>query len=342
MHSPSIDIIVPVWNSPFETRACLAAILDCSPEARLIIVDNGSNRETELMLEEFSDQLGDKGLFIKSERNLGLVPAVNMGLSRSDSDMAVVVRPHVTVTDGWLAPLVEAAREPDVGIVTPVFRGSGAPLLISAVPGCSRIETSAVSFSALLLKAELRILVGSFDEGMDGGAWCLKEYVRRAWNRGYRTSAALHSELLCGLEPVFGSDERRQELTRASRRKYLERWGTVRHYCLYFGVHTDAGDLSGAIETLLEGCRRGLRFTLLLHRRQAAEFRRRGWNALHTAMQVHRLSMIRPQRDLIQRIAALKAEYPEIILVRGNPEIPFPGVESAISFTDVAAALGRE
>ena len=104
MNSPSVDIIVPVWNNLFETRACLAAILEHSPEARLIIVDNGSSRETELMLEEFSESLGESGLFIKSERNIGLLPAINMGLARSDSDFAVNVRPHVLVNAGWLVP----------------------------------------------------------------------------------------------------------------------------------------------------------------------------------------------------------------------------------------------
>ncbi len=102
MISPTIDILVPVWNKPFETRACLAAILAHSPGARLIVVDNGSSRETELMLEEFSDSLGDQGLFIKSEKNMGLVAAINRGLARSDSDYTVIVRPYVSVQQGWL------------------------------------------------------------------------------------------------------------------------------------------------------------------------------------------------------------------------------------------------
>ena len=115
MTSPTIDILVPVWNNPFETRACLAAILMHSPGARLIIVDYGSSRETELMLEEFSEPLGDQGLFIKSERNIGLIAAINCGLSRSDSDYTVIVRPNVTVQAGWLGELVTAAEHPVPG-----------------------------------------------------------------------------------------------------------------------------------------------------------------------------------------------------------------------------------
>src|SRR5512136_108571 len=102
MPSPSVDIIVPVWNNPFETRACLAAILEHSPEARLIVVDNGSSRETELMLEEFSEPLAEQALFITTERNIGLVPAINRGLASSQADFAVVLQPRVMVGKGWL------------------------------------------------------------------------------------------------------------------------------------------------------------------------------------------------------------------------------------------------
>lgn len=80
MISPTIDILVPVWNNPFETRACLAAILAHSPGARLIIVDNGSSRETELMLEEFSESLGDQGLFIKSLKTSALLRLLILAL----------------------------------------------------------------------------------------------------------------------------------------------------------------------------------------------------------------------------------------------------------------------
>jgi glycosyltransferase involved in cell wall biosynthesis len=339
MHIPAVDIIVPVWNSPFETRACLAAILKHSPEARLIIVDNGSSRETELMLEEFSEPLGDQGLFIKSERNIGLVPAVNMGLARSDNDVAIVVRPHVLVTEGWLAALTETARDPLVGIVTPVFRGSGAPAFPAVTAGCSQMETFTASFSTLLLKTEMRMLAGYFDESLDSGEWCLKDYVRRAWSKGYRTCVTPRSELICGNETVFGSDERRHEQARISRVSYLQRWGISRHYCVYFGPEADAGTFSDTVDTILQGTRQGHRFTLLLYHRQAKEFRRRGWNAQHTGIELQQLSLLMPQRDLVRKVTALKENVPDIIPIRGVPGIAFPGMESAIPFAEVAGAI---
>jgi ribosome modulation factor len=341
MTNPAIDIVVPVWNSPFETRACLAAILRHSPEARMIIVDNGSSRETELMMEEFSEPLGEQGLFIKSERNIGLVPAINMGLARSDGDLAVVVRPHVLVTNGWLDGLREAARDATVGIVSPVFSGSGAaPLLaINSRRDCPSIETFSVSFSALMLKREMRLQIGSFGEGLDSGEWCLIDYIRRAWSKGYRTSVTSRSHLVCGQEPVFGSDERRQNQARISREHYLDQWGVSRHYCVYFGADTDVAALADAMETIREGARRGHRFTLLLHHRQARDFRRCGWNCQHTGIDQIGLSMLMPQRDLVRKIGSLRESAPGMIMVRWKDDASAAGMEMAIPFAEVAATL---
>lgn len=341
MPSPSVDIIVPVWNSPFETRACLASLLEHSPEARLIVIDNGSSRETELMLEEFSEPLGEKGLFIKSERNLGMVPAINIGLARSDGDYAVILRPHARVTRGWLNGLLDAALAPNSGIVSPLFHGSGAPDLPFPGAGCPLMETFDVSFSALALKKEAHRQLGGFDEGLDGGAWCLRDYVRRAWSKGFHTCVTSRSLVVCGEETVFGSDERRRQQSRLGSESYLERWGIGRHYAVYFGRDIAAASLGDGMETIVEGARQGHRFTLLLHYRQAADFRSLGWNFLHTGIELLRLSALMPQRDLLRRVKALRGATPDIVPVWGARGSDFPGAEAAIPFDELGFAFGR-
>ena len=337
MPSPTVDIIVPVWNKPFETRACLVAILTHSPQARLIIIANGSNRETELMLEEFSESLGEHGLFISSDRNLGLVKAINMGLARSDSDYAVILRPQVLVPPGWLDNLIEAAQG---GIATPLFSGSGSPSFPEMASGCSLMETFSISFSALAIKGELHMLIGGFNEELDGAEWCLRDYMRRAWNREYRTSVSSRVTLVCNPEPMLGSRERRQEIEHASSIYYRNTWGTSSHFSIYFGP-AEAGSLATQIDTILEGARRGHTFTLLLHRRQAADFRRVGWHGLHTGIRLQSLSVLAPRRDLHKKIAAIQAADPETIIVDGSKEASFAASVTTISLAELAAALQR-
>jgi len=336
MYEPTVDIVVPVWNSPFETRACLAAIIEHSPDARLIVVDNGSSRETELMLEEFSEPIGERGLFIKTERNIGLVPAINLGLARSDSDFVVIVRPQVMVHDGWLRVLLDTAESTGAGILSPLFTGVGAPSLSPPVPGCTLMETCTISFTSLLMRREMLIMIGSFNERLDGGEWCLKEYVRRASASGYSTSITSRCILKCDAETVFGSSGRRIEMQQNSRLAYLAVWGENRHYLVYFGKDADAAGLDSAVDSILSVARFGHRFTLLLHRRQHSDFRRKGWNGLHTGIELYCISMLFTERDLTRKIKSLLNESPDLQAVGGTPGLQFPLIDTAISMEELA------
>lgn len=341
MPSPTVDIIVPVWNSIFETRACLSSILAHSPDSRLIVVDNGSNRETQIMLEEFSEPLGDKALFLTSERNLGLVPAINLGLKRSDREYAVIVRPHVTVVKGWLAGLTAAAAPSDMGIVSPLFTGDSPMSLRQPAAKSQQTETFSVSFNTLLLKKEMALFPEGFDEDMDGGEWCLRDFIRRACTKGFHTSFTRTSLVLCGKEAVFGSDKRRREQSLASGEKYRERWGDSRHYTLYFGKNATTDLLQEAVELLICGARVGNRFTLLLHRQQATLFDKQGWSCLHTSIEIVKLSLLLPQRDLVQNVAAINLKEPETIFVKGMETVSFPGVDAAIEFSMLAHEIKK-
>lgn len=329
MPSPTVDIIVPVWNNQHQARGCLGAILTHSPESRLVIVDNGSDHQTQLMLGEVAEELGERCLLFSTERNLGLVPAINLGLARSDSDYAVIVRPHVTVGARWLEGLLEAAAD---GMASPLFGGRGAPFPSPFQRGCSCMETFNVSFAVLALKGELHMLLGGFDERLDGDHWCLRDYVSRAASRGYRASVTAGSTVECGGDAVLGSEDRRRERQRLSGELYRERWGADRHFGVYFGRGVTAEGLAERVQVMLAAARRGDRFTLLLHGRQAAEFRRLGWSCLHTSIRPVVLSRFMPRRDL----ARLFGLYPDMIAVEGTEGALAAAGMDAIPFSGVA------
>ncbi len=332
MPSPTVDIIVPVWNSPEEARSCLSAILSHSPEARLIIIDNGSNRQTQLVLEEFIEPLGERCLFLSSDRNEGLVRAINRGLARSDNDFSVIVRPHVRVTEGWLPGLIEAA---ETGIASPLFTGAP-PFPVPLARGCSLAETFALSFSALAVRSEVHMLIGGFDEQLDGGLWCLRDFICRAGSRGYRTRVTSGSTVVCGKESLLGSETRRHEVADASRAICVRRWGEGRHYGIYFGRDADTAPLAHTMETVLACARRGHRFTLFLHPGQAREFRNQGWNSLHTSIEIKELSRFMPRRDLQRAL-----QNGELIAVRGTPGAVFGDSTATIPFSALAGENGQ-
>jgi hypothetical protein len=182
------------------------------------------------------------------------------------------------------------------------------------------------------------MMLGGFDEGLDGGEWCLRDYIRRAETKGYQTCVTARPELNCGPETIFGSQERRFEQSRLSQECYRSRWGVARHYCLYFGQEAQSGDLSDSVESIVAGARRGHRFTLLLHRRQFKEFRKRGWNGLHTGITICPLPLFGSSRSLARQLVALQSADPDMITVQGTDGVLFPGSDVAIPFNEIAAS----
>ncbi len=333
MTTAAIDIIVPVWNNPFEARTCLASLLSCIGHARLIIVNNGCNRESELMLEEFFEPLGDQVIYMTMERNIGFVPAVNRALERSDADWAMVIRPNGSVDGPWLPSLMAALEQNQAGIITllckPAFKLS--PLFTKA--HCGLLETSDISFAALLLSRTMRKQIGAFDETLDGGYWCLQDYRHRTESQGYHTWL-VPDAVITSPDPIqLGSDKRRKSLEQLSEQTVTARWGTSARYAVYFPRETDPDCLTASIQTLLLSCRKGNRFAVYLHRRQFSQATAQGFCCLHTGLELHKLSSLTPLRDLKRRVTTLRERYPELLTIKGVDGIPFPGEKSAASLT---------
>lgn len=340
MTTPSLDIILPVWNSPAETRSCLVSLLPCIESgARLLLINNGCNRETELLLEEFSDPLGTQAVYMTMERNIGFVPAVNHGLRRSDADWALVLRPSVVLHGNCCDWFAHGSAAAEAGILTPAFTS-----LHPVPPGFERtpfaiMETNGISFDLLCLSRTLREAIGGFDEGLDGGAWCLEDYRQRARSAGFRTCLVGSLSLCAGPLTLFGSEERRRSHEELSRIYCRNRWGLRRHAALYLPGSIDTALQGPLTERALAAARRGHRVHLFLHRRQYREAVQSGYHLLHTDIRLHKLPLLAPRRSLARQVAALAAGHPDLMILEGVDGIPVPGYDDALPAA-VLADLG--
>ena len=289
MYIPDVDIIVPVWNRPAETRASLVNLNAHSPGARLILINNGSDRETESLLEEFADLLDERALLISTPANLGYVKAVNMGLARSEAPFSLVVRSSTTVSAGWLDPLLALARtRPEAGIVSPrlVSKDRGGKGEESLSPGT---EIDCGDFSAMLIRREMYGRVGGFDEQMDNGIWCLKDYSRRALRAGYLTCVAPDSRADVVAETVFGSRERREELREKSRALYARRWGLEQRFCVLIPRDENPGSIREQFLLMERGARQGHHFTVLVYPKVYRDIARTEFLKLHGNIRLEKL-----------------------------------------------------
>ena len=333
MPDVNIDVVIPVWNRPFETRNCLVNLINGTPGARFVMFDSGSDRETEKLLQEFADGLDDRALLMREDNNIGFVRGANRGFQRSEASYLALVRNTTQVSAGWLQPLLNfASSHPEAGILLPCLS-----------PGAAKvngpIEVSSGSFAAMVITRRLFQEIGGFDEGMDGGLWCLRDYTRRAAARGFLTYQVPGPALRCQDEVLLGSEHRRQETLERTLALYRERWGESGSYLLHVPKGVELDLLRLKLDWLLKGARHGDSFYVLLPGALYKSAQQAGFGLWHENIKLVSLPLLSGnagRRRLFERIAA---QSPGALCVAAIDGIPFPWKDGYLSFTELSERI---
>jgi len=326
----TIDIVVPIWNKPAETRNCLVNLVNFTPDARFILMDCGSERETERLLQEFADGLDDRALLMRDDSNIGFVRAANRGFGRSEAPYLALFKSRSLVTSGWLEPLLKfAAEHPEAGILVPQQSPRKSDFT-------APVEVAAPSFCAMVLKRELFLEIGGFDEGLDGGTWCLRDFSRRACAKGYFTYLVPGPAVACEEEIVFGSERRREETLHHSQAVFRERWGEGRNYLMHVPKGVDTGLLRQKLEWLLKGARHGDSYLVLMPAALYKAALQAGFASLHENIKLVALPLLSTESGRRRVYERLIAENPGALAVAGVDGIPFPWSSSYIPFTELS------
>jgi glycosyltransferase involved in cell wall biosynthesis len=343
MNNPEVDIIVPVWNKPVETRDCLVHLMEYSPDARLILVDNGSDRDTERLLQEFAEILDYRALLLRNEINRGEVRAVNRGMVRAEAPYVAIVRNTSIVTAGWLEPLLDLAREKtEAGLVVPRLipaaerKGKGQP-----APPLTRREEEHGSLAAMLVTKRLYDSIGGLDEEMDGGVWCLRDYSRQAYRNGYLTFGVAGGAVYFTEEQPLGSVARREETVRRSSARYRERWGEAGAFCVYLPRDADGNILRQRLDIIVEGARQGHSITILVHPQLYKAAVQAGYHSLHGNIRFEPLPALFASSAISKHFARLRQAMPDLRAVTGIDGVPFPGVAEGMPFARLAEAIAE-
>jgi hypothetical protein len=126
MSEPFVGIVVINYNGRDDTLECLHSIARLRyPNYKVYLVDNGS---TEPIAEDIR-RLFPKVNFIQSRINLGFTGGNNLGIKAALGDGAeylLLLNNDTVVREDFLFPLVEAMKDPAIGMVAPkiYFYGS--------------------------------------------------------------------------------------------------------------------------------------------------------------------------------------------------------------------------
>jgi GT2 family glycosyltransferase len=193
------SIVIPVWNGLQDTIACLHSLRTHTPEAHeIIVIDNGSTDGTAEWLAAQTDIIVGR-----NEDNLGFPRACNQGMELATGDQVLLLNNDVILTPGWLRRMIEALREPGIGMVGPRSNNvSGAQVMQQFYRNVVELPAWAWDWSmrrigerqpigrlvgfCLLIGREVIEKVGLLDEQFGIGCYEDDDYCRRVEAAGYR------------------------------------------------------------------------------------------------------------------------------------------------------------
>jgi glycosyltransferase involved in cell wall biosynthesis/GT2 family glycosyltransferase len=131
--APEISVIIVAWNSAESLPASLGALRRSAARAsaplEIIVVDNASADDSvRLAAESGAD------VIVENPLNAGYVVAASQGIALARGEWVMLANPDLTVSDGFVSAMLEAARSvpPDVASLVPDIRYAANPAVVNS------------------------------------------------------------------------------------------------------------------------------------------------------------------------------------------------------------------
>ena len=233
---PICDIVIPIWNEPERTLRCLESLLAKTEEpVRLLLIDNGSNRPTQDLLERFRNQSRLPVEILRNETNLGFIKAVNQGIRAGRSPWVCLLNNDTVLTRGWLTEMLQVGgSDPRIGLINPTsnslgFHADQTPLEDYAASLRSqsgkRTELSIALGFCLLVRRSLLEQVGLLDESFGMGNFDDDDLSRRVKALGLICVRACGAYVYHEEKVSFRNLPSWEREFEQNRRRFEEKWG---------------------------------------------------------------------------------------------------------------------
>ncbi|NLV40879.1 MAG: glycosyltransferase [Candidatus Hydrogenedentes bacterium] len=183
-----VSIIIPVYNLPDLTRACVESIHAHSGalDYEVVLVDNGSTMDASAALRALAEH--PRVFLLTNYENYMFALGNNLGAAGSSGDILVFLNNDTRVTPGWLETLTAPLREdPSVGM-------AGPKLLYED----GTVQAAGMAFS------DRSVIPYHIYQGMPGDAPCVNK--RRTFQALTAACVALRAEdflRLRGFDPLY-------------------------------------------------------------------------------------------------------------------------------------------
>jgi GT2 family glycosyltransferase len=196
-----VDIVIPVHGNWELTQQCLDTLPREAPIGKVIVVDDASPDDTAARL-----ALRDDVEAVVLARNGGFAVACNAGAARSHADAVLFLNNDTIVPPGAIATMAATlASDPTIGAVAPLLLYHDGTIqcagisfiqpthatclyahLDGTIPQANRGRDDLIlNGAALLVRRDVFVSVGGFDEGYLNGAEDM-DLSLQIWASGYR------------------------------------------------------------------------------------------------------------------------------------------------------------
>jgi len=184
-----ISIIIPVKNQKDITQTCLDSLSAYTKDYQLIIIDDGSDKETTSMLLQHIDENDN---YIRNDKSVGWCKAINQGLKEVKGDYVLFSNNDVVFTANWIDKMLNHfKRDKELGVLGPVT---------NKVEGFQHIDynkkdidfqyTDVLTFFNVMIKKEVIDKIGGLDERFGLGGQDDADYCIRARKEGFKVGIA--------------------------------------------------------------------------------------------------------------------------------------------------------
>src|SRR5690242_10645477 len=106
--TPSVAVVILNYNGKAYLEKFLPGVVQHSPEAKVIVADNGSDDDSLTFISKNFPGVG----IIDIGKNLGFCGGYNYALGKVEADFFLLLNNDVEVTEGWLKPLIDILEDP--------------------------------------------------------------------------------------------------------------------------------------------------------------------------------------------------------------------------------------
>jgi GT2 family glycosyltransferase len=232
------DIVLLVFNNITLTKNCIESILNNTDvPSKLIIVDNGSEKNVRDQLSRVKGNDNVKVTIILNEKNLGFARGMNIGIRNSNSQFVCLLNNDTIVTPGWLNNMIEVGlKNPGIGVINPASNNFGQyppkGKNLEAYSGELRkqfagkyTEVGQCIGFCMLIKRELIEKIGLLDEEQGFMFFEDTDYCYRAKRAAFKCAIALGAYVYHHEHKSFGRIKGIDKIFKKSQEAFYKRWG---------------------------------------------------------------------------------------------------------------------